>query len=168
MTDGADTVESHGMKIHLIAMGDRMPRWVQEGYQEYSKRLPGECSLRLVEIAARHRGKNADIARIRQEEGERMLAAIPKGSRVIALDVQGESWSTEVLSTQMAQWMNSGQDMALLVGGPEGLSDACLARAHQRWSLSALTLPHPLVRVLVSEQLYRAWSILRNHPYHRA
>ena len=144
-----------------------MPHWVQEGYREYSKRLPAECGLRLVEIAARHRGKNADLARIQQEEGDRMLAAIPKDSRVIALDIPGKPWSTETLSTQLGQWMSSGQDTVLLVGGPEGLSSACLAAAELRWSLSPLTLPHPLVRVLVAEQLYRAWSILRNHPYHR-
>lgn len=156
------------MKIHLIAVGEKMPRWVQEGYQEYSKRLSNECDLRLVEISSGHRGKNADIARLVRAEGERMLAAIPAGCRIIALDVKGKAWSTEALSGQLNSWMGSGDDVALLVGGPEGLSADCLARAQLKWSLSTLTLPHPLVRVVVAEQLYRAWSILRNHPYHRA
>lgn len=156
------------MKIHLIAVGEKMPRWVQEGYREYSKRLPNECELRLTEIPMGHRGKNADIARLIRAEGERMLAAIPSSSRVIALDVRGKAWSTETLSGQLDSWMGGGDDVALLVGGPEGLSTQCQARAQLKWSLSPLTLPHPLVRVVVAEQLYRAWSILRNHPYHRA
>ncbi len=156
------------MIIHLITVGNKMPRWVQEGYLEYSKRLPPECSLKLVEIAPGHRGKNADIKRTVKDEGERMLKAIPKGCRVMVLDVVGKSWSTEQLSVQLGQWMNEGSDVALLVGGPEGLAEACLERADGRWSLSALTLPHPLVRVIVSEQIYRAWSLLQNHPYHRA
>lgn len=145
-----------------------MPRWVQEGYQEYAKRLPSECALNLVEIPPGHRGKSADVQRTVRVEGERMLKAIPKGCRVIALDVLGKAWSTEQLSTQLGHWMAAGPDLALLVGGPEGLADACLQRADTRWSLSPLTLPHPLVRVVVAEQLYRAWSLLRNHPYHRA
>lgn len=156
------------MKIHLIAVGEKMPRWVQEGYQEYTKRLPNECALHLTEIPLGHRGKNADIARLTRVEGERMLAAIPDGCKVIALDVKGKAWSTESLSSQLNDWMSSGDDVALLVGGPEGLAADCQARAQLKWSLSALTLPHPLVRVVVAEQLYRAWSILRNHPYHRA
>lgn len=156
------------MDIYLISVGNKMPRWVQEGYQEYAKRMPGECALKLVEIAPGHRGKSADVKRAIREEGERMLKAVPRNCRVVALDVQGKAWSTEQLSSQMGEWMNGGQDVALLVGGPEGLSGECLQRADGRWSLSPLTLPHPLVRVVVSEQLYRAWSILRNHPYHRA
>ncbi len=145
-----------------------MPSWVQEGYGEYAKRMPSECALRLVEIALGRRGKGADIARALRDEGERMLAAIPKGCQILALDVKGKSWDTEQLSGQMAEWMADGRDLALLVGGPEGLSDTCLQQANGRWSLSALTMPHPLVRVVVAEQLYRALSLLRNHPYHRA
>ncbi len=155
------------MKIHLIAIGDKMPRWVQDGYGEYAGRMPPECRLQLVEISARHRGKNADIARITRDEGRTMLDAIPRDSRVIALEVKGRAWSTEDLARQLENWMASGQDVSLLVGGPEGLSTECRERADQQWSLSPLTLPHPLVRVVVAEQLYRAWSILRNHPYHR-
>lgn len=156
------------MNIHLIAVGEKMPAWVQQGYEEYAKRMPRECSLKLVEIAPGKRGKNADIARAMRDEGQRMLAAIPKGARVIALEVNGRNWRTEQLAEQLGNWLGGGQDVALLVGGPEGLSDEARAAAQQQWSLSPLTLPHPLVRVLLSEQLYRAWSILNNHPYHRA
>ncbi|MEJ1297440.1 MAG: 23S rRNA (pseudouridine(1915)-N(3))-methyltransferase RlmH [Candidatus Sedimenticola sp. (ex Thyasira tokunagai)] len=156
------------MRIHLISVGNKMPRWVQEGYQEYAKRMPQECSLQLVEIAPGHRGKSADVARTVRDEGERMLKAIPRNCRVMALDVKGKAWSTEQLSSRLGGWMGEGQDLALLVGGPEGLAAECLQRADNRWSLSPLTMPHPLVRVVVAEQLYRAWSLLRNHPYHRA
>lgn len=155
------------MHIHLIAIGQRMDAWVNEAYQEFAKRMPPECALLLKEIPAGKRGKNADIPRILQQEGERMLAAIPDGARVIALDVEGRQWSTPQLAQQLEQWLPSGQDVALLVGGPEGLAPQCLERARQRWSLSALTLPHPLVRVVLAEQLYRAWTIIKGHPYHR-
>ena len=155
------------MQIHLIAIGDRMPRWVQEGYDEYARRLPPECALRLVEIPAARRGKNADIARIVRDESERLLTAVPKAATVVALEVGGRSWSTEQLARRLDDWMGSGQDLALLVGGPDGLGESARKAASQLWSLSPLTLPHPLVRVVLAEQLYRAWSILRNHPYHR-
>jgi len=156
------------MNIRLIAVGEKMPRWIQEGYDEYARRLGGEVMLELVEIPARHRGKNPDITRILRDEGRKMLDAVPKGSRLVALDVQGRAWSTEALSGELDRWMADGRDLALLIGGPEGLSPECLQAAEQKWSLSPLTLPHPLVRVVVAEALYRAWSLLRNHPYHRA
>lgn len=155
------------MKIYLIAVGDRMPDWVTQGYQEYAKRLPPECALHLVEIETGKRGKNADIERAIRNEGERMLAALPRGCRVIALDVQGRQWGTPELAQRMEGWMQGGGDVALLVGGPDGLASACLERADGLWSLSPLTLPHPLVRIVLAEQLYRAWSILKGHPYHR-
>jgi 23S rRNA (pseudouridine1915-N3)-methyltransferase len=155
------------MNIYLIAAGTRMPHWVQEGYMEYAKRLPKECGLKLVEIALRHRGKGADTRRIVRQEGERMLQAIPRGCRVVALEVNGSAWSTARLARELDRWMGEGRDVCLLVGGPEGLSDECLQRADESWSLSPLTLPHPLVRVVVAEQIYRAWSILRRRPYHR-
>ena len=156
------------MVIHFICVGTRMPAWVQSGYEEYAKRLPGECALQLVEVPLGKRGKSMPAERAMAEEGERMLKAVPKGARVVALDVRGQGWSTEQLSTNLETWMGDGRPVALLVGGPDGLAAECLAQAEQRWSLSSLTLPHPLVRVVVAEQLYRAWSILRNHPYHRA
>ena len=155
------------MKVHLIAVGERMPGWVEEGFGEYAKRLPPECALRLVEIPPGKRGKNSDIPRLRAQEGERILAAIPKNALVVALEVKGRPWSTEELSSRLGDWLQGGRDVALLVGGPDGLDEACRARADLQWSLSPLTLPHPLVRVVLAEQVYRAWSLLKGHPYHR-
>ncbi|NOY67591.1 MAG: 23S rRNA (pseudouridine(1915)-N(3))-methyltransferase RlmH [Gammaproteobacteria bacterium] len=155
------------MNIYLIAVGNRMPGWVNEAYQDYAGRLPRECSLKLIEISAGKRQKGADLKKIMAEEGKKMIAAIPKSCRVIALEIKGKSWSTEQLSSQMENWMQGGQDIVLLVGGPEGLSEECVQRADLAWSLSPLTLPHPMVRIILAEQLFRAWSILNNHPYHR-
>jgi 23S rRNA (pseudouridine1915-N3)-methyltransferase len=155
------------MRIHLLAVGERPDAWVEQGYQAFARRLPPECALRLTEIPAGRRGKGADIARLVEREGERLLAAIPDGALAVALDVRGQSWSTEQLAERLERWLQEGRDLALLVGGPDGLSPACLARAELRWSLSPLTLPHALVRVVLAEQVYRAWSICRGHPYHR-
>ena len=156
------------MHIHLVAVGTRMPSWVAEGYQQYAKRLPRECSLQLTETPLCKRHKSLTAAQAKQQEGQAMLAALPKDCAVVALDVQGNCWATETLAGQLRDWMGSGRDVALLVGGPDGLSQACLDRADQRWSLSALTLPHPLVRIVVAEQLYRAWTLNTGHPYHRS
>lgn len=145
-----------------------MPAWIEQGYQEYAHRMPAEARLELKEIAPGKRGKNADIKRIVKEEGQRLKAAVPGSSHVVVLDVKGRSYTTEQLARRMDDWMHSGQDVCLLVGGPEGLSEECQNLANEKWSLSALTFPHPLVRVILAEQLYRAWSVLRNHPYHRA
>ncbi|MDH5178801.1 MAG: 23S rRNA (pseudouridine(1915)-N(3))-methyltransferase RlmH [Gammaproteobacteria bacterium] len=155
------------MQIHLIAVGHRMPDWVNQGYAEYARRMPAESSLQLVEIPLVKRSKGSDLARLMEQEGEKMLAAIPKDCLVVALEVTGKSWSTEQLADRMSDWMQSGRKIALLVGGPEGLAPACRQRADASWSLSALTLPHPLVRIVVAEQLYRATCILKNHPYHK-
>lgn len=155
------------MILHLLAVGTRMPQWVDQGYREYATRMPPECALKLVEIPPGRRTKGADLARVRRAEGERMLAAMPVGARAIALEVSGRGYSTEALSRQLAQWLQEGRDVALLVGGPEGLDEACRKRADSAWSLSPLTLPHPLVRVVVAEQIYRAWTLLKGHPYHR-
>jgi len=156
------------MQIHLIAVGTRMPAWVGEAYREYVRRLPRECSLRLVEIPLCKRTKNSSAERAREEEGRLLLDAIPADCLVLALDVQGQSWSTEKLVTNLQSWLQSGRDVALLVGGPDGLSTSCLSRADRRWSLSALTFPHSLVRIVIAEQLYRAWTVLSGHPYHRS
>ncbi len=145
-----------------------MPAWVTQGFEEYARRLRGDCSLELVEITAGRRTQAADINRLTAKEGEAMLAKINKGSRVIALDVPGKTWSTEQLAEQLKSWQADGRDVDLLVGGPEGLADKCLQKSEQKWSLSPLTLPHPMVRVIVAEALYRAWSLNHNHPYHRA
>ncbi|NOU45146.1 MAG: 23S rRNA (pseudouridine(1915)-N(3))-methyltransferase RlmH [Methyloglobulus sp.] len=155
------------MQIHLISVGNRMPSWVKAGYDEYAKRLPRECELLLKEIAPGVRNKNCDIAKLIKEEGVRMNAAIPVGIHVVALEVAGKSWTTPELADALKRWLESGKNIALVVGGPEGLADSVKSRAGELWSLSALTFPHPLVRIIVAEQLYRAWSILHNHPYHR-
>ena len=156
------------MRIQLLAVGQKMPKWVEQGYQEYAHRMPAEAKLELKEITPGKRGKNADIKRIVDEEGLRLKAAIPKSAHIVVLDVKGKTYNTEQLAQRMDDWMHGGQDVCLLVGGPEGLSAECRALADEKWSLSALTFPHPLVRVILAEQLYRAWSVLRNHPYHRA
>lgn len=155
------------MRVQLLAVGGKMPVWVEQGYQEYAKRLPKQLHPTLVELALGGRGKSSAIKDAVAQEGQQMLAAIPAGHHVVALDVTGEPWSTAELARQMEHWQMSGQDISLLIGGPDGLAEPCLARAQQRWSLSAMTLPHPLVRVVLIEQLYRAWTILQNHPYHK-
>lgn len=154
------------MKIQLLAVGTKMPDWVTTGFHEYQRRFPKEMPLELIEIPAGKRGKNADIARILQKEGELTMAAAGK-SRIVTLDIPGKPWTTEQLAQQLEIWKQDGRDVALLIGGPEGLSPECKAAAEQSWSLSPLTLPHPLVRIVVAESLYRAWSITTNHPYHR-
>lgn len=156
------------MKIRLLAIGQKMPAWVETGYAEYAERMPPECRLELHELALAQRSKSQPIERAVRQEGEKMLATLGGNEQLIALDVRGKSWSTEQLSASLADWMQGGRDVALAIGGPDGLAPDVLARAEQRWSLSPLTLPHPLVRIVVAEQLYRAMSILRNHPYHRA
>lgn len=155
------------MQIHLISVGNNMPAWVQQGFQEYAKRLPRECELVLKEIPTGKRGKNSDVARIVKDEGEKMLAALPPRAHIVTLDIPGKPWTTPQLADNLKIWLESGQNIALLVGGPEGLAEAVKQRANQSWSLSNLTLPHPMVRIVVAEQIYRAWSILNNHPYHR-
>ncbi len=155
------------MQIQLLCVGNRMPTWVVAGYAEYAKRMPRECELKLRELPTGKRGKNADIARAVEEEGQKMQAAIPAGDRVVALDLSGSEWSTQQLAEALSRWQGDGRNVSLLVGGPDGLAPACLARADERWRLSALTFPHPLVRIVLAEQLYRAWSLLHNHPYHR-
>lgn len=155
------------MRIRLIAIGTKMPNWVDQGFNEYQKRLNQDITLELQEIPALKRGKNADVARITEKEGGHMLAAIPSSDHVICLDIPGKKISTESLSLRLEQLMQQGQHLSILIGGPEGLAPHCRNRAQESWSLSELTLPHPLVRILIAEQLYRAWSILKGHPYHR-
>ena len=156
------------MKIQLLAIGTRMPEWVKQGYADYAGRLNGKVKLELKEIQAGKRTKNSDVARICKQESQKLIDAIPAGNIVVALEVEGQKWSTEKLASQMENWMMSGRDVSLLVGGPEGMTKACRDRADYLWSLSPLTYPHPLVRVILAEQLYRAWTVTENHPYHRA
>lgn len=156
------------MRIHLLAVGTRMPRWVEDGFAHYQRRLPPELKLELGEIRLATRGGNADTRRAREQEGEKLLARAPRHATLIALDENGQGWDSAGLSRRLSEWMASGQDLALMVGGPDGHSPAVKQAAQQQWSLSPLTLPHALVRVMVAEQIYRAWSLLSNHPYHRA
>lgn len=155
------------MRIRILTITHKSPAWIQAGYEEYAKRLPNACQLELVAIPAEKRTSNADLQRIMEKEGEKLLQAIHPDHHVIALDVRGKSLSTEDLVLQMKVWQRDGRHIDLLIGGPEGLSPACLKRAHEKWSLSPLTFPHFIVKIIVAEQIYRAWSILNNHPYHR-
>ena len=155
------------MKLKLLAVGTRMPQWVETGFNEYHKRMPAELKLETIEIPLSPKGKGSS-SQSKESQGQAILKHIDKQDRVVALDVLGKSMSTESLATQLANWQMNGQDICLLIGGPDGLSADCLQRANMKWSLSDLTLPHPLVRVLLMEQLYRAWTINQNHPYHRS
>lgn len=155
------------MRIHLVTVAGRQPAWVQEGYREYALRLRGGCRLDLVELPLGRR-RTADLQRAIADEGRRMLAALPANAHAVALDVGGQQWDTAALGARLEDWMALGRPIGLLVGGPDGLAGACLERSAERWSLSRLTLPHGLVRVVVAEALYRAWSVLQGHPYHRA
>jgi 23S rRNA (pseudouridine1915-N3)-methyltransferase len=155
------------MRIHLLAVGRRLPAWQQQGYEEYARRLPRECALELVEIPAPRRTRGIGAERAKALEWERMRKALPRDARVIALDARGRMEDTAALAGRVEGWLNDGRDVALLIGGADGLASDALQRADARWSLSPLTLPHGLARVVVAEQLYRAWSMVRGHPYHR-
>jgi len=155
------------MRVGVIAVGTRMPGWVQQGVEEYCKRLPRELKPAWREIPVAGRGKALSPQQAAAAEGEQIQKAIPAGDRVIALDVGGRQFSTETLAQRLEGWQMSGDNFCFLIGGPNGLAPDCLARADLCWSFSDLTLPHPLVRVVLAEQLYRAWTITVNHPYHR-
>ncbi len=142
-----------------------MPAWVMEGFKEYQKRLPPDYQIQLIEVPSEKRTKNSVVEKILHREGEKLLTA--SSSPIIALDRQGESLTTEKLAKNLAGWHDNQQNPSILIGGPEGLSANCLKSADKIWSLSAMTFPHPLVRIILAEQIYRAWSILINHPYHR-
>jgi 23S rRNA (pseudouridine1915-N3)-methyltransferase len=153
------------MIINLIAIGKNMPNWINQGFQEYDKRMPKDYKLQLIEILAIKRTSN--LQQIQEKEGKQMLKAIPKGSLIIALDERGQQWNTHELAKQLQNWHDNWREISLLIGGPEGLPSTCLTKANLKWSLSNLTLPHAMIRIIVAEQLYRAWSILTKHPYHR-
>lgn len=159
------------MKLRLLTVGHKMPDWVQAGFGEYYKRIQPMINCELVEIAPAKRSKNpsdADISRYKDTEGAAILAARHPKEQLWVLDVKGKMLCTESLATKMTVAMTDGVDIALVIGGVDGVSPDMLARADFCWSLSDLTLPHPLVRVILIEQLYRAMSIINHHPYHRA
>ncbi len=145
-----------------------MPSWVEAGCTEYGKRMPPELRIETIEIALGARGKNQSASKAIEKESQALLKAIGAQDFVVALDVIGRTLSTEKLASKLADWQMNGRDVCLIIGGPDGLSAECLARANMRWSLSDLTLPHPLVRIILMEQMYRAWTINANHPYHRS
>ncbi len=155
------------MKIELLAAGTKPPAWIKEGVTEFQKRMPRECALEIREIAIAKRFKNDSSDRLKNEEEKGIRKRFVKGARLIALDREGSLWSTADLASRVKQWMNEYSHIQMLIGGPDGLSKSCLDDVDDTWSLSRLTFPHFLVRVLVAEQLYRAWSMLNNHPYHR-
>jgi 23S rRNA (pseudouridine1915-N3)-methyltransferase len=155
------------MRVTILSVGHKMPAWIQDGFQEYARRMPPEIRVELVELKPEERGAGRDNARAKELEGERIMDATPKGATLLALDERGKSVTTQGLSVMLADWMRDGAHPAFAIGGADGHSDALRDRADKLISLSALTLPHGLVRVLLAEQLYRAWSILARHPYHR-
>jgi 23S rRNA (pseudouridine1915-N3)-methyltransferase len=156
------------VRLQIIAIGTKMPKWTEMAFSEYAKRFSREFPLTLTEIPMPKRPRTNIVARYINEEGAALLAAIPQKSITIALDERGKLWKTEELAKQIDHLQNNTPQLNFLIGGPDGLSKDCLEKAHTQWSLSPLTLPHPLVRILLVEQLYRAISILNNHPYHRA
>ncbi len=155
------------MKFRLISIGTKMPRWVQEGVEEYRKRIVNDLNFSLVELPMAKRSKTQTAEQCREKEGEAILASLQEADYVVSLEVQGKTLDTAALARRLDYFKQEGRNVSLLVGGPDGLSSACDRRADESWSLSALTLPHPLVRVLLLEQLYRANSLSKGHPYHR-
>lgn len=155
------------MRVTVVSFGHRMPGWIQEGWAEYAKRLPPEIRLELVELKPEERGAGRSVERAKQLEGERLLAALPAGATLLALDERGKAVTTQGLAVMLADWMRDGTHPVFAIGGADGHDEAVRQRADKLVSLSALTLPHGLVRVVLAEQLYRAWSILARHPYHR-
>jgi len=155
------------MQLIVAAVGHKMPAWIETGFQEYAKRMPAECRLVLKEIKLVERSSNKNTESVMAQERVRIEAALPKAGRVIALDERGVPLTTQELAQQLSIWQQQGGDVAFVIGGADGLDAEFKQKADMLLRLSNMTLPHGLVRVMLAEQLYRAWSILRNHPYHR-
>lgn len=155
------------MRVTIVSVGHKMPAWIQSGVKEYLKRLPPEIKVELAALKPEEKTSGKTVEKAKALEGERILAAIPDGATVLALDEKGRALTTQGLSVMLAGWMRDASHPVFVIGGADGLSEAVMARADKILSLSAMTLPHALVRVLLAEQLYRAWTILANHPYHR-
>ena len=154
------------MKLVIVAVGQRMPDWAQTAYDDYAKRFPPDLRVDIKTVKTEPRGAKT-VETVMAAERERIVAALPKGCRTVVLDERGTTFTTKALARQLGQWQMGGDDVALVIGGPDGLEPAFREAAHQRIRLSDMTLPHAMVRVLLIEQLYRAWSINANHPYHR-
>ena len=154
------------MKLLIVAVGQRMPDWAQSAYDDYAKRFPPELRVEIKTVKTETRGSKT-LETLLAAERERIQAALPRGCRVVALDERGTALTTQVLAEQLSGWQLDAADVALVIGGPDGLEPAFRNAAHQRIRLSDLTLPHAMARVLLIEQLYRAWSINAGHPYHR-
>jgi 23S rRNA (pseudouridine1915-N3)-methyltransferase len=155
------------LKIYLIAVGKNMPEWINTGYTEFSKRMLPELQINLIEITPSLRKKSTPVEKNIKEEGARIQTAIPANSRLIVLDEQGKIFNSIELSNIIKSWLPMGQDISIVIGGADGIDPVIKQQADEKWSLSSFTLPHALVRVVIAEQLYRAWSILQGHPYHR-
>ena len=156
------------MHIRLLAVGDRQPSWVDDAFARYAERLPREWRFRLDTIATVRRSKNNKSQQAKESEGEKILGKLGADEYVVLLDERGKQFKSRALAATLAEWQAGGRDLCFVIGGPDGVSDACRQRANFTWSLSDLTLPHGLARVLVVESLYRAWSLQTGHPYHRA
>ena len=155
------------MRVRLITVSQRQPRWVQEACAEYEKRLPRAWQFQLVEVKPTARTSGADAAKVRREEAVRIRQALPKGALLVALDERGRAWSTEQLAARVEQWQQLGRDVALVIGGADGLDPALREAADHCLSLSPMVMPHGLVRVVVVEQLYRVSTVIAGHPYHK-
>lgn len=155
------------MKVKLICVGNRMPGWVNDGAEDFAKRIRSELGYSLIEIPLAKRGKSISIEQCLAKEASAILDKVDPSDYVVVFDVKGKAVSTEYLADQLEQYRLDGRDLCLIIGGPDGLHSSIMQRADVRWSLSAMVLPHGLVRVLVVEQLYRALSIIQGHPYHR-
>jgi 23S rRNA (pseudouridine1915-N3)-methyltransferase len=155
------------MHIRLIAVSDRQPAWVGDAFDEYVKRLPGQWRFRLDAVATARRASDGGAGRAVQAEGRKVLGQLKSSETVVLLDESGIEFTSEGLATQLNNWQTAGGDVAFVIGGPDGVSAECARRADLCWSLSRLTLPHGLARVVLVEQLYRAWTLLNGHPYHR-
>ena len=156
------------MQLLIVAVGHKMPGWIETGFAEYAKRMPPELRIELREIKPEARSSSNNAATVMQREAARIEAVLPKQCRIAALDERGRDLTTLQLAEQLTGWQREGGDVAFLIGGADGLDPSLKARAHTLLRLSSLTLPHGMVRVLLAEQLYRAWSVTQNHPYHRA
>lgn len=155
------------MKLHIIAVGQKMPNWISAGFDEYAKRMPKETAINLIELKSEKRATGKTSDQIKIAEHDRIIAAIPHDSTLWVLDERGEQLTTLALATHLREWQSAGRDTCFVIGGADGLHEGVKRRAIKLFSLSCLTLPHGMVRIILSEQLYRAWSVTQHHPYHR-